>query len=147
MNLYRLAADVVVVVHATYVATVVFGLLLILLGILLRWRWIGNFWIRAVHLAMIGVVVLQALLGTVCPLTTLENQLRIQGGGQPYPDTFIAYWAHELLFYNGPAWAFTLGYCLFGGLVLGTWLLSPPRWPWHEGSWPFRRRPGQPGRD
>jgi len=130
MNLYRFLADVIVVVHALYVATVIAGLLLILLGILLRWQWIRNFWIRAIHLAMIAVVVLQVLVGMQCPLTTWESQLRIKGGGEPYPGDFIAYWAHELLFCDWRPWVFTVSYCVFGAVVLATWLVAPPRWPW-----------------
>jgi hypothetical protein len=105
-------------------------LLLVLAGMAFRWQWIRNLWFRAVHLAMVAAVVVQALFGIVCPLTTLESTLRLKSGGQPYPDAFLAYWAHELLFYNGPAWVFTVSYCTFGALVLATWLLAPPRWPW-----------------
>jgi hypothetical protein len=129
MNLYRFLADVTVVLHAAYIAVVVGGLLLVLAGIIRRWNWIRNFWFRVIHLAMIGVVVVQSLVGVTCPLTTLENSLRVKGGGEPYPDAFIAYWAHELIFYRGPAWTFTLGYCLFGALVAATWFLAPPRRP------------------
>jgi hypothetical protein len=132
MNLYRVLADVVVVVHAAFVGTVVLGLLLILVGLALRWRWVRNFWFRAVHFLMIAVVVGQALLGIVCPLTTLENHLRELGGQEPYPGSFIGYWAHELIFYDGPPWAFTLGYCIFGAAVLTTLLAAPPRWPWRK---------------
>lgn len=129
MNLYRVLADGVVVVHAIYVSVVLAGLLLVLLGIVRHWRWIGNFWFRAIHLAMIGIVVVQSLVGVVCPLTTLENYWRRLGGGKPYPDSFLGYWAHELIFLEAPPWAFTLGYCLFGALVVATWVLAPPRWP------------------
>jgi hypothetical protein len=132
MNLYRFLADATLIVHAAFVAVVVVGLLMVLVGILRRWRWIRNFWFRAIHLAMIGVVVIQSLLGIVCPLTTLESYLRMKGGGQPYPDAFITYWVHELLFCVAPTWAFTVTYCLFGAAVLATWLVAPPRWPWRR---------------
>lgn len=130
MNIYSRLADLVVIVHAAYVCFVVVGLLLTLLGIALRWPWIRNFWFRAVHLAMIGVVVVQALLGVICPLTTLEFELRQRAGQSPEEGAFLARWAHELLFIDAPPWAFTLCYCLFGGLVLATWFIAPPRGPW-----------------
>lgn len=129
MNVYRLLADAVVVVHAAYVGFVIFGLLAILLGVLFRWQWVRNFWFRTIHLVMIGVVVAESLLGIVCPLTTWENQLRRMGGGEPRPDGFIAFWAHELIFLDAPEWVFTLIYCLFGALVLATWFLARPRRP------------------
>ena len=127
MNLYRVLADVVVVVHAAYVGFVVLGLLVVLLGYLLGWHWVRNFWFRVVHLVMIGVVAVESLLGIVCPLTTWENQLRKMGGGQPRPDGFIAYWSHELIFFEAPTWVFTAAYCVFGVLVVAAWFLVRPR--------------------
>ena len=67
---YRLAADFVVTLHAAYVGFVVIGFVLILLGVVRKWDWIRNLWFRLIHLAMILVVVAEAWLGIVCPLTT-----------------------------------------------------------------------------
>ena len=68
--LYRVLADLVVVVHAAYIAFVLFGLLAVVLGAALGWGWVRNFWFRAIHLAMIAVVVIQAIAGVICPLIT-----------------------------------------------------------------------------
>lgn len=130
MSLYRFLADVIVVVHATYIAFVVFGLAAILLGMVLRWPWIRSFWFRAAHFLAIAIVVFQSLLGIVCPLTVLEGMLRERAGQEGYPGSFIAYWAHELIFYRGPPEVFTLCYCLFGAAVLAMLFFAPPRWPW-----------------
>lgn len=131
MAIYRFWADVVVVAHAAYVGFVLGGFLAILLGILFRWNWIQNFWFRAVHLLMIGIVVVESLLNIVCPLTTLENDLRAKAGeAAVYPGSFIGRWVHSILFYDAPNWVLTLGYCLFGLLVLGALVVKPPRWPW-----------------
>ncbi len=67
----KLLADLIVVFHAAYVSFVVFGLVAILIGAALRWEWVRNFWFRASHLTMIGIVVLEALFGITCPLTAL----------------------------------------------------------------------------
>jgi len=131
---YRFLADLVVVVHGVFIGFVVFGMLLILLGIPLRWRWVRNFWFRTLHFLAIGIVVVQALLGVLCPLTTLENHLRRQAGEATYPGSFVAHWVHELIFYDAPPRVFTISYCLFGAAVLATLLLAPPRWPWRRGS-------------
>ena len=136
MVLYSFLADVVVVFHVAYVAFVMIGLGCILLGIPLRWRWVRNFWFRIVHLGTIGIVVVQALAGILCPLTTLENFLRARAGEATYPGSFIGHWAHEILFFDVPAAAFTPIYCLFGGAVLATLFLAPPRWPWKRESRP-----------
>jgi hypothetical protein len=133
---YSFLADVVVVVHAAFVSFVVLGLALIFVGTVLRWRWVRNFWFRAVHLAAIGLVVAQALAGVLCPLTIWENNLRLMAGEDPYPDSFIGYWAHKLVFpfEEIPASAFTPYYCVFGAVVLITLFAAPPKWPWKKGA-------------
>ncbi len=105
-----------------------FGLLAIVLGLLGKRPWARNVWFRGMHLAMIGIVVVEALLGVPCPLTVWENALRRQAGQAGYPGDFIGYWAHQVLFYQAPPWVFTLIYCAFGATVLLTFLLAPPRW-------------------
>lgn len=129
MNLYRLLADLVVVVHFAYVAFVVVGFVLILLGIVLRWRWVRNFWFRLAHFLAIGLVAFEAVMGVTCPLTTWEDRLRAVGGETVHEGSFMGRLAHDLLFYDGPAWVFTLCYVLFALAVLATLYLAPPRWP------------------
>ena len=124
---YRLAADAVLVVHVSYVAFVLVGFLLTLIGILARWSWIRNVWFRVLHLAAILLVVAESLLGIVCPLTIWENQLRILAGETAYQGDFIADWLHNLLFINAEPWVFTVGYTLFGLAVLATFVYAPPR--------------------
>lgn len=125
-SLYRLAADLVLYVHVSFVVFVVTGLLLIVTGYFAGWRWIRNGWFRIAHLAAIAVVVLQAWLGVLCPLTTLEMWLRTKAGDAIYPGAFIAHWAEQILYYDAPAWVFTLCYTVFGLLVLASWIWIPP---------------------
>jgi len=133
MLIHRILADVVVVLHAMYAGFLVLGMLLILLGIALGWRWVRSFWFRVVHLAMIAVVVFLSVAGLPCPITELENHLRELGGDQPYPGSFIGYWVHELLMIeNVEPWVFAVCYSLFGAAVLLALILAPPRWPWHK---------------
>jgi len=129
MNFYQYLADLTVMVHVAYVAFVVIGMLLIVLGLVLGWRWVRNFWFRAIHLAMIAIVVAETFLGMVCPLTTLEDTLRAWAGETVEEGTFLGRLAHELLFYDAPEWVFTLSYCLFGAVVLLTFIFAPPHWP------------------
>ena len=123
---YRLTADVVVIVHLAFVAFVVLGQVAILLGIVRGWDWVRGQTFRLLHLLAIGLVVVQAVLGTTCPLTVWEKQLRTLGGQATYTGDFLARWAHDLLFFDAPPWVFTLIYCLFGLVVLVTYLIAPP---------------------
>ena len=72
-TLYLISADLLLLLHVLFVAFVVFGLVLILVGKLLSWSWVHNPWFRLVHVLAIGVVVLQSWFGVICPLTTLED--------------------------------------------------------------------------
>jgi len=131
-SLYHAAADLVLVTHVAYVAFVVIGLLLILLGGFCGWKWIRNPWWRVLHLAAIGLVAAEAWLGITCPLTTLEMNLRQSAGDATYGDDFIAHWLQKLLYYDAPSWVFTVGYTLFGLAVVISWWKFRPR--------PFRKK-------
>ncbi len=123
-TLYSLLADTLLVVHFAFVVFVVAGFMLILAGLLARWSWIHNQKFRIAHLAAIGIVVLQAWFGQLCPLTAWENELRRRAGQSGYSETFVEHWLHELLFYEAAPWVFTTIYTCFGALVVLVWLLG-----------------------
>lgn len=81
--LFRWLALAVVCLHAAY-------LVYLVVGGFLAWRWPRTFLVHVVAAAW-GVIVVAASLP--CPLTTLQNLLRVQGG-QPalresYLDTYV----------------------------------------------------------
>lgn len=125
--LYLLAADAILLIHAAFVAFVVLGLVLIVLGKLRRWAWVRNPWFRYAHVAGIGVVVLQSWLGAICPLTTWEMALRERAGDTAYSGAFIAHWVESILYYRAPQWVFTVAYTVFGMLVAACWYWVRPR--------------------
>ena len=127
MNFNSFLADIVVILHGAYVAFVLFGLVAVFVGFLLRWGWVRNIWFRLIHLAMILIVAFEALMGILCPLTTLENYLRNQAGETVRSGSFMGQAVHELLFYEAPPWLFTCGYCAFAALVLSTFVIVPPK--------------------
>lgn len=127
-DLYQILADIVLAIHVLVVAFVVLGLILILAGNRLGWRWVNNVWFRLAHLGAIGVVVAEAWLGIVCPLTTLEMWLRSKAGLDGYTDSFIEHWLQQILYYEAPAWVFIAAYTVFGLLVVASWWRFPPRW-------------------
>ena len=124
---YRLFADVVLLMHFGIVVFVVGGLVLVVAGNLLRWPWVNQGWFRLAHVLAIGLVVVQAWLGKVCPLTTLESWLRAKAGAAAYRQSFIEHWVQRLLYYEAPFWVFAAAYTAFGLLVLLAWWYFPPR--------------------
>ena len=121
-------ADLILVIHALFVAFVVVGVAAILLGKYRHWGWVRNFWFRLAHLLAIGIVTAESWLGLVCPLTEWESHAREAAGGEAYPVPFIQHWLRRILFYDFEPWVFTVAYTAFGMLVLVAWLVVPP---WH----------------
>jgi hypothetical protein len=68
--MYPLLADLVLIVHLVFVVFVLCGGLFVL-----RWQWIA--WLHLPAAAWGAVV---EFAGWICPLTPLENWLRVQGG-------------------------------------------------------------------
>lgn len=88
---YRLLADLVTLIHAGFVLFVVFG------GFLaLRWRRLALMHIPA---AIWGVLIEYA--GWICPLTPLENALRVRGGVAVYHGGFVEHYLMPVLYPTG----------------------------------------------
>ncbi len=140
--LWSRLADLVLLIHAAYVAYVVFGLAAILVGLALGWGWVRNFWFRATHLGAIALVAAEAIAGVACPLTTLEDRLRMAAGESGYPAGWIAHWVWPLIFFDFPQWMFMAGYIAFAAIVAAVFWLAPPDFtplrslaiPWRRGA-------------
>jgi len=115
-------ADIVVSVHLLIILFIVAGLPAVYLGAALRWGWVRNRRVRVLHVGAILFVAAESLVGITCPLTVWEDTLR----GQRTAGGFIERWIDQLIFYDAPAWVFTLAYMAFAALVLVTWILVPP---------------------
>ena len=76
---YRIAADMVLMTHFAFILLVVAGALAVF-----RYPWFV--WIH-VPAASWGAFV--ELTGRICPLTTLENFLRIHAGQEGYANSFV----------------------------------------------------------
>ena len=123
----ELAADIIVFFHLLYVLFTVGGLVLVLLGRVIGWQWIRNRVFRIIHLMASLFVAVEALLGAMCPLTTIEYILR-QKAGQTVDNeiSFVGRLIRAIIFYDFPAVFFTLLYVGFASLVIITYLLIKP---------------------
>jgi hypothetical protein len=118
-----LLADAVLLVHFAFVVFIVAGFALIIAGGALDWHWVRSRAFRVCHLGAMVFVALEAVAGIACPLTVLEDALR---GGASH-EGFIARWVSRLLYYDFPAWVFTVAYVTFATLVALAWRWVPPR--------------------
>lgn len=88
---YALASALVLLVHLAFVLFVVFGAVLLP-------RWPRLVWL---HLPAAAWGVYIELTGRSCPLTGLENMLRLRAGLDGYPESFIERYILWLLYPGG----------------------------------------------
>lgn len=122
-----LLADIILVAHFAIALFITWSLPVIWLGRLLGWRFVHNPWFRYTHLVLMGVVLLETLVGMLCPLTTWEAALREAAGAPYHHHSFIGYWVNKLLFHDFSQTAYTVAYGLFFLAVIGTLFLVPVR--------------------
>lgn len=140
-----LLADVLAVLHLLWVAVVVFGLVLTLIGGALGWKWTSNRWFRGIHLAMIVLVVLRTTMWAECPVSTWERDLRVAAGhvdedGYPtYEGSPVGQFCHDAIHPPTPEellWIFPVIYAAFGLLILATFWIVPVQWRPNEEAQP-----------
>jgi hypothetical protein len=102
---YRLLADLITVLHFAFVAYVLLGGFLVL-------RWRRSIWIHG-PAVLWGAVVEWA--GWVCPLTPLENWLRLKGGVRGYEGGFVEHYVVPVLYPGALTPAIQV---MLGGLVI-----------------------------
>ena len=89
--IYRVLADLVVGVHALFVAFVMVGGLLAI-----RWPWVAALHVPA---AVWGALI--EFQGWICPLTPLEKSLRASAGEAGYEGGFIEHYLLPVLYPAG----------------------------------------------
>jgi hypothetical protein len=119
-------ADIIAVIHLGYVVFVILGFILIVMGIIVKWQWVRNLWFRIAHLVAIVGVALEAILGVNCPLTVLEFSLRYGVAPSDRRVSFVGELVDSILYYDAPAWLFTIIYVGFALLVAMTFIMAPP---------------------
>ncbi len=89
--IYRLSADLVLIVHLGFIVLVVLGGLLVL-------RWPRLIWLH-VPVVLWGAAI--EFIGFVCPLTPLEVWLRERGGEAAFEGDFIEHYITALIYPEG----------------------------------------------
>lgn len=88
---YRIAADLVLLAHFLFAAFAVFGGLLLLDDV--RWAWL--------HLPAVLWSAIVNLAGWTCPLTPIEQTLRIRAGQAGYRGGFIQHYVGRAVYPRG----------------------------------------------
>jgi hypothetical protein len=121
-----LLADVVLLIHVGYAAFVIGGLLVVPLGSWLDWGWVRARSLRRAHVLCTAIVAVEALIGVLCPLTWLEHVLLVASGVAGYNRSFVGHILYWLLYYDAPAWMFTVAYTVLALTVVLLYHYIPP---------------------
>ncbi len=90
-TVYVLLADATMVLHLLFIVFALLGAFLVA-----RWRWLAWLHLPAALWAM-GI----EFAGGICPLTPLENWLRLRGGDTAYGETFVEHYIGALIYPGG----------------------------------------------
>ena len=122
--MYSFLADLVMVLHFAFILLVVFGGLLAL-------RWQG---FALLHLpAVLWALFLELKPGTLCPLTPLEQSLRLLAGESAYKGGFIEHYLGPIIY---PDMSMQDQYFLGIGLLVLTLVIYwrvYKKWGWLRG--------------
>lgn len=88
---YRLAAEGVLLLHLAFIAFALLGAV-----VAMRWRWLV-----AVHVPAAAWGFFVELTGRACPLTYVENYLRIKAGQAGYTESFIEHYLLAVIYPAG----------------------------------------------
>lgn len=116
--IYLFFADLVVVIHLLFVLFVILGGLLVL-----RWRFCV--WI---HIPAVFWAALIEFSGWICPLTPLENKLRLKGGSSGYSTGFVEHYIIPLLYPS----QLTRKIQIFLGMLILVMNLMIYLWVWYS---------------
>ena len=118
----RLLADLVLVLHALFIAFAVFG------GLLTYRKGQWKKTLLTIHLACAAWASAVVIMGWICPLTPLEQQLRNDAGQQGYNNSFIEHYLLAVIYPDGLTrgvqMALGAGVVVFNALVYGIFVLK-----------------------
>jgi hypothetical protein len=109
--LYRSLADAAIAIHVLFILFVVFGGLTV-------FRWPRMAWVHVPTFLWGGGI---AILGWICPLTYLENYLRMKGAGEGYETSFVEHYLLPMIY---PELIFPGGFPRWGFVALGIAVLA-----------------------
>ena len=123
-------ADLILYIHFAVMLCVVAPVPIMIMGWIINWTAIRNFWFRMIHLGLIGSVLLFHFTMEYCPLTVWEQYMRDQVGFGQQMDSPIRDCLSFFLYWDCEPWVFTVTYTVFGCLIVFLLYWIPPRNPW-----------------
>ena len=136
--LYRILADLIVLVHFGWIVFMVVGFFFTAWAVAAVYifhcrngweqRFLDRWVLRTVHFAGIIYVTILAVMQEYCPLTSLENFLRYRHDpGTTYPGGFLIYYIERLVYPNLPFQTIMIPTVAIAVLSVLLYVLCPPK--------------------
>lgn len=135
--LYKILADLVVLVHFGWILFVLWGFVLTVYGSICIYvlrvakdrssaffdRWI----FRSIHVGGIVYVAILTVLGKLCPLTILENKLREQYDPElTYPGSFVMHYIQRIVYPEANFLLFVIPTMIIALFAIVMFIIRPP---------------------
>ena len=125
--LYKIIADIIVVMHFVWILFMLIGFILTLCGFF--WKVLFDRWLfRTIHLFGIAYVSLLAIMGRYCPLTVWENSLRARyASSLTYPGSFMIHYVEKLIYPNVNPLIIRLPTAFIAVFTVFIFIIKPPK--------------------
>lgn len=124
--LYRILADLIVVVHFAWILFMLIGFILTVRGFFYK-EFFDRWLFRTIHLIGIAYVNLLGILGQYCPLTLWEKLLRAQyDPSLTYPGTFMIHYVEKLIYPDINPWLIRIPTIFITVFTIVVFILRPP---------------------
>jgi len=124
--LYKIIADIIVVLHFIWIILMLLGFFLTIFGFFRKK--IFDWWLfRTLHLLGILFVGILTLLRRFCPLTILENISRVKYDPEStYPGSFIVHYIENLVYPDVNQILLRVGTVFVAVFILFVYIIRPP---------------------
>jgi len=96
---YKILADAIIVVHFLFILFMLLGFLLTAYALVFRQKFFDRWLFRSLHLLGIFYVASLSIMGKYCPLTILENELRLKyEASSAYCGYFTVHYLERLVY-------------------------------------------------
>lgn len=115
-------SEIVLLSHFCIFLFMILSFFLIPIGYYQKWKWVKNKYYRLIHLILMGIILIETILGFMCPLTILENFLR----NDIETNNKITQIIHQIMYWDLPSYQFIILYLLSLLYLIFLWCFFKP---------------------
>ncbi len=125
---YKIFADAIIVVHFLFILFMLLGFLLTAFALVFRQKFFDWWLFRSLHLLGIFYVSSLSILGKYCPLTILENELRLRYEvSSVYSGSFIVHYLQKLIYPDVNPLVIQIPTVLLAVFTIAVFIIKPPK--------------------